>query len=339
MRNRYFICPRFGAPFEFNLVDDAAPEQAKITYFTRTFRILEQQYSLDNYLVCFAWGSNTRLPRLGTDVIAVIHGDEHCRVPAYASRVAAVIKCHGLFPNYVRRLWPIRLAQIEAAEFLRNLVLWLPTGWSWVFSPRARARCHVIPLGYGRPADFEPVPFQQRPYLISFAGSIASEGSNRSLRGLVGTPKAYCRNAMKRVLETLQDRYGAESVRLEFTGGFQQSMQGAADSYLEVLGRTKLCIAPRGTAHETLRLAEGLRFGCIVITDRLPSHPFYRDSPIIQIEDWCDLPALIDELLADRQRLQRLHEESLRYWRDVICEQALAARCANALGLSLSAAA
>jgi hypothetical protein len=76
-----------------------------------------------------------------------------------------------------------------------------------------------------------------------------------------------------------------------------------------------------------------LRFGCVVITDRLPRHSFYDHSPIIQIEDWRDLPALLEGLLANDQRLHELHERSLRHWHDVLSEQSLAALSANALGL------
>jgi len=47
----------------------------------------------------------------------------------------------------------LRLVQIEAAEFLRNLALWAPTGWRWLLSRRARARCHLLPLGYALPSD------------------------------------------------------------------------------------------------------------------------------------------------------------------------------------------
>ena len=104
------------------------------------------------------------------------------------------------------------------------------------------------------------------------------------------------------------------------------------------MARAKLCVAPRGTTHETWRISDGLRFGCVVIADRLPRHPFYENSPIIQIEDWRELPSVVTGLLADENRLRDLHERSLRHWRDVLSEQALAKRCAEALGLVRSAA-
>jgi hypothetical protein len=333
MPNRYFICSRLRPPVEFDIADERPADDAEIAYFIRGFQILERQYGLDGYTVCFAWSALTRLPRIGPDVIAVIYGDEHCRVPPYVKSVAAVIKCHGLFPIFVPRRRPLRLAQIELAEFLRNAALWLPTGWRWMLSPMARARCHLVPVGYGLPTDLEPPPFDERPYLTAFLGSVTKPAGCGSLRALVGTPKAYCRNTLVQVLRSLQARYGEDAIPLRLTGGFQESLQDAGRGYFDVLARTKLCVAPRGTSRETLRICEGLRFGCVVIADRLPPHPFYRNSPIIQIEDWRTLPALIEELLADPARLRKLHRRSLRYWQDVLSEQALAARCAAALGL------
>ena len=338
MPNRYILCSRTRAALEFDISNERPADDAEITYFIRAFQILEREYGLDGYTVCFAWGSNTRLPRVGPDVIAVIYGDEHCRIPAYADAVAAVFKCHGFFPTFVPRRRPLRLAQIELAEFLRDLALWLPSGWRYAFSGRMPARCYLVPVGYGLPTDVEPLPFEQRPHIASFLGSIAAPPRDRPLRTLIGTPKSYCRRMLVQVLRRLQDHYGTNAIQLGLTGGFQDSLQDAGQVYFHRMARTQLCMAPRGTAHETLRVAEGLRFGCVVIADRLPPHPFYENSPIIQIKDWRELLSVVTDLLADENRLRDLHERSLRHWRDVLSEQALAKRCAEALGLVRSAA-
>ena len=336
MANRYFVCSRQRPPLEFPITESRPADDAEIAYFVRAFQLLERDYGLDGYTICFAWSSLTRLPRIGPDVIAVIYGDEQCRVPPYVNSVAAVIKCCGFFPNFTPRHRPLRLAQIEVAEFLRNLVLWLPTGWRWLISSKTRARCHLVPIGYGFRTDIEAKPYDQRHYLTSFLGSVAPPDYRKWLRLLIGTPKAYCRGILVSVLKDLQTIYGKNVIPMRVTGGFQESIQDTGRSFFEVLAETKVCVAPRGTTHETWRICDGLRFGCVVIADRLPPHSFYRDSPIIQIEDWRDLPALLDELQADERKLHDLHERSLQYWNDVLSEQALAARCATGLKLATS---
>lgn len=333
MPNRYFVCSRERPPVEFSIADDKPVTDAEIPYFIRGFRKLESEYGLDGRVVCFAWGANVSLPFTGPNVIAVLYSDEHCRIPSYVGSVEAVFKASGSFPNYIPRLRPLRLAQIEAAEFLRNLALWLPQGWRWALSAKVRAKCHVLPMGFGFTTQVQPLPFDERPLLISFLGSVARPGRRKWLRNLVGTPKAFCRGTIIEVLRGMQRRHGTERVRLKLSSGFQESIKDAGRVYFDELAHTQFCLAPRGTTHETWRLCDGLRFGCIVIADRLPRHPFYEGSPILQIGDWRDLPALIENLLADPIRMHQLHERSLSYWRDVMCEDALAIRLAKALDL------
>ena len=332
MANRYFVCSRNRPPVEFDLAQDRPVPDAEIAYFVRGFRILERTHEFDGFTVCFAWGSRTKIPQLGGHVVAVIYGDEHGRIPAYAGKVRAVMKCHGLYPAFTPRSRPLRLAQIEVAEFLRNLALWLPTGWRWLASRRVRDRCHLLPLGYGDPPDTPVVDFTRRRYLTSFLGSVAPPARGRILRSFVGTPKSYSRGRLVRALREVEDRHGPDQVRLSVTPGFQESLSNER-AYAELMAETRICVAPRGTARETWRVFEGLRAGCVVISDKLPQHPFYENSPILQIEDWRDLPDIIDGLLRDPAGMQELHERGLRHWRDVLSEAALARRYAEILCL------
>ena len=132
---------------EFDLSNTRPAEGAEVSYFIRGLQVAERTYRLDGYTICLAWGARTPLPFTGPRVVAILYGEEHCRIPAYVNDVAAVIKCHGLFPNFVPRRRPLRLMQIETIEFLRNLLLWAPTGWRWAFSRKTRERCHLIPVG------------------------------------------------------------------------------------------------------------------------------------------------------------------------------------------------
>ena len=331
MTNRYFVCSRNQPPVEFDIARDHPVDDAEISYFVRGFRILEKTHKFDGYTVCFAWSSKIRLPVLGDKVVALIYGDEHCRIPSYVNKVAAVIKCHGLFPNFVPRRRPLRLAQIEAVEFLRNLTLWLPTGWRWLISPSVRARCHLVPVGCGIPTTVEPVPILERKYITSFLGSIPGKSAGSRLRNLIGTPKVFSRRGMMAALHQLATSLPPGQVQTGVTQGFQESLLDAGRIYSEVLSQTKICVAPRGTAHETWRPADALKLGCVVISDLLPRHPFYRDCPIIQIEDWSTMPDLIQQLLADPERLETLHEQGLSYWTSTLSENALASRLARAL--------
>lgn len=331
MRNRYFVCTPYSPPVEFDLANEKPVDDADIVYFVRIFRLLEEKYGLEGRTVCFTWGSHIPLPVLGPEVIAVIYGDEHCRVPGYIGKVGAVLKCHGFHPNYLPRLRPTRVAFLEALEWCRNFLLWLPNGWR-LLQRRHRRICHLLPLGYGVPAAAPAAAdINSRPYVTSFLGSIKQTAEKkRGLRGWLGTPKLICRLAMIEALRSLESRLGKERVLLDITPGFQESRVRQA-RYLETMARTQICVAPRGTAHETLRVYEGLQHGSVIVCDRLPPHPFYQNAPLMQIADWTEAVDRIEELAADPKRLAAMQEASLAYWRDVLSEAPTAARIARFL--------
>ena len=91
-----------------------------------------------------------------------------------------------------------------------------------------------------------------------------------------------------------------------------------AEEYSNTLMNTKICLVPRGTSPETFRFFEGLRYGCVLITERLPSRWFYDGAPVIQVDEWSELRDIAPQLLADTDRMQKLHEASLEWW-NAIC--------------------
>jgi len=96
-----------------------------------------------------------------------------------------------------------------------------------------------------------------------------------------------------------------------------------AQAYSKTLMDSKICLVPRGTSSETFRFFEGLRYGCVLITERLPSRRFYNNAPIIQVDDWNVLPNIVPTLLADEDRMRRLHRSTLGWWKNVCSENQL----------------
>jgi hypothetical protein len=60
--------------------------------------VLEELSSLDGLSVYLTW-SVDELPSYGHDVVAVVTGDETCRIPRYFDRVRAVYKTYGTRPT------------------------------------------------------------------------------------------------------------------------------------------------------------------------------------------------------------------------------------------------
>ena len=88
---------------------------------------------------------------------------------------------------------------------------------------------------------------------------------------------------------------------------------------------TKICLVPRGTSFETFRFFEALRYGCVVVTEALPSRWFYKGAPVIQITDWSELEKILEKLLSDKQVLQEKHQESLNWWHKKCSEETVGA--------------
>nr|WP_238361212.1 glycosyltransferase family 47 protein [Iningainema tapete] len=85
---------------------------------------------------------------------------------------------------------------------------------------------------------------------------------------------------------------------------------------------TKICLVPRGTSFETTRLFEAMKYGCIVVTEALPSRWYLDGAPVIQIKDWRDLEGILRKLLSNQQLMQTMHQESLNWWKKK-CSEAI----------------
>jgi hypothetical protein len=123
-------------------------------------------------------------------------------------------------------------------------------------------------------------------------------------------------------------------IDVRLTGGFAESIAGSAEDYSTGLMDARICLAPRGTSLETFRVFEGLRYGCIVIANRLPHQPFYDGAPIVQLDRWKDLPEVVARF-DDPIARGRWHRAALDWWHTRCSEEAvgaLMARCLNGLG-------
>src|SRR5262249_26690572 len=131
----------------------------------------------------------------------------------------------------------------------------------------------VVPLGYARQIDLPVKPFHARRYLVSFLGSLEHYGDGYchplSPRTLFRGPKVLARNRMSDSLLRLASAMPDE-VFFATTPSFFESIRTDGTRYSEIMADTKICLAPRGASVETYRFFEALRYGCVVICDRLP---------------------------------------------------------------------
>jgi hypothetical protein len=74
---------------------------------------------------------------------------------------------------------------------------------------------------------------------------------------------------------------------------------------------SKIALAPKGWINnETFRMYEAMKYGCVVVTDILPEREYYKNIPVIQVENWKDGFKQIRSILKNKKLM---HELSLKH--------------------------
>lgn len=328
-RHRYFICTeRDGAPVAWDPSDEAGAVRLDCIYFGRVFRAMEQHLPLDALTFYLTWDLE-RLPSYGDEVVAVVLGDEDSRIPRYVDDVRAVFKTYGLRPYVGARPWRER-SQVSLLVLLQGVRRWLrhlPDDVGALgrrIRGRPRGNADPIPLGYYNVLELPLRDFDARSTSVFFAGSLERRHRHRlSPRRWLRMPKSVARDEMLKAVEKYQARRPGDRVVVRLTSTFASSSRTDPGGYSEALMDAKICLAPRGASVETYRLFEGLRYGCVVIAERLPATWFYEGSPVITVDRWKSVADVLERLLDDPAELRRRHEASLAWWNERCSEAAV----------------
>jgi hypothetical protein len=338
LHNRYFVCPQNNAaavpwdPFTFPSADMGAFVESG--YLAETFRALEITAAVRGRTFYVTWNVDV-LPSYGDDVIVFLMGDEWCRMPAYGERVGALFRQYGPNPTLVTAGLSM-LTPLLVLQYLRAGTIGLPRRLKYapphagVRSSRARAAQHVIPLGYGNQPDMAVTPMRDRTVDVFFSGSITNTAPPLlSVRRWLPSPKRAARQRMLAAARQLDAqrrdlRIVLDSRTAYVPNGFADGDGEEKVSYSATMMQAKICLVPRGSSPDTMRLFEAMRYGCVVIADRLPPAWFYRGAPVITVDRWTSLGAIVDDLLNDEARLVDLHRAALRYWHERCSGAALA---------------
>lgn len=205
------------------------------------------------------------------------------------------------------------------------------------------SRIHPFPVGYFNAAgSAKSVEFDQRGISVFFSGYLNRNRLDlyKQFRPVWWLPRRnlpnnkHVREIARRSIEKLTSKRNFPDAVpggiIAFTEWFGKGL--APEEYAKTLANAKIAICPPGfESHETIRHWEAMRLGCVVVSAPLPANLFYKDSPIIQLEDWSKLKPLIADLLADSDKLCRLHRETTVWWEQNCSETAVARFMADVL--------
>lgn len=280
------------------------------------------------------------LPSYGRNVVAIVLSDEWCCIPRYAFAVAAVFKTYGtrLAMNWGALRHPTAYELASLAQDLRTFLLSAPrlTAAAIAYARQIMRRkkpawrVYDFPLGYFRQIALPFVAIEQRRFDVHFVGSVSNR--HKASRPLYRfTPKFLSRENMLRRLRRISARYPHLKIETALTESFASITEDQATRYSQNMMQTKICLVPRGTSLETYRYFEGLRFGCVVVTERLPRRWFYDGSPALSVRTWSELDRLIPALIADPQRLAEMSRRTMAWWSERCSEAAVGAFMAERL--------
>ncbi len=343
LKNRYYICLRKKPeevipwnPFEtdHNMIPDCH-------YWRLVFQIMEKNLKINNLVFYLTFKLDT-LPSYGSNVIAIVLGDEWCHIPAYAHQVGAVFKCYGTQPmlGYNPFKKSSYLTWLTLVHFLKVWIARLPSLFNYQLQRLKDSLTHQenhpsiydIPLGYYKQLELPIKQIEDRAYDVFFTGSISQKKySIKSLKYWVQDPKIISRKIMLKNLDKFQKKYPDITVKTAITSGFHQTTDNDAQTYSENMMNTKICLVPRGTSLETYRFFEALRYGCIVLVEQLPNRWFYNGSPAVQVADWNHLENILLPLIKDSNHWRKKHQDSLQWWQEQCSEEAVGKYIASQL--------
>jgi hypothetical protein len=336
--NHYYLLRKEQEPILWD-INDLSPRPEPDLFWMqsdfcgRILQILEQRLGPRELTFYITFDEVKALPSYGSSVVVIITGDEACHIPLYAHKVLAVFKPYGtdlfLGPNPFR--YPSYQNWMNCIQFLKNWVRRISgmlNDWMYNFG-RHRRHVFPIPLGYYKQLELPIRPFTSRSCDIFFAGSVHNDTyPQKSLKSWMMSwlkaPKTLSRQQMVLQVNLAQRNHPEWKLELVLTSGFFSTPTNDASHYSRQLMNAKICLDPRGTSFETYRFFEAMRYGCIVISESLPSRWFYDGSPAIIIEDWRNLEQVLAELLNHPELMLQKHLESLRWWEEKCSPQAAA---------------
>jgi|GEM_PF-1334060 len=190
------------------------------------------------------------------------------------------------------------------------------------YLPHDRSKINIYPLPLGHASRFyrqSPLPWDQRTTDVFFSGQLHSVrymGLYRALSGLRFIPSSIQVRLPERVISLFGHNFSGRFKNSKII--FNRKHEGgfSLKKYQELIFRSKIALCPKGgISAETKRHFEAAAAGCILISEKLPDTYLYRNSPIIQIDNWRSDIKIIKDLLNDPEQQLNLHQQTMNWYR------------------------
>lgn len=182
---------------------------------------------------------------------------------------------------------------------------------------------YYFPLGYANGDQNSFVPFNKRKINVFFIGQLGRSRIKfyKHLANKKFIPDNLLLLFKKYLKKDFSNLYKDSFIK--FTTNFSGGLN--IEQYNELLNNSKIVVCPYGAVtEETFRHYEAMRAGCVVITLRMPEVFPYKNSPIIQLNNWQELNKTITHLLNNPSLLIDLHNNTINWWKEKCSEESVA---------------
>lgn len=102
---------------------------------------------------------------------------------------------------------------------------------------------------------------------------------------------------------------------LHFYQGWNNGI--AQEEYSQIMNNTRIAFVPNGSlSRESFRFYEAMKCGCVVISLQQPKTELYDNAPFVRVKDWQEAYRIFHDLITQKDILQKISENSLRWYND-----------------------
>lgn len=181
-----------------------------------------------------------------------------------------------------------------------------------------------FPLGYTENLkEVETKPINERTLDVFFSGSLHT-GRIKFFKevSFIGFLPYRISKKIQKKFKFKYDNYFPNAY-IRFTNGFMSGLSG--EDYTKMLNNSKIVLCPAGVSKiESFRIFEALKMGNVLIADQLPDKLNFKNSPIIQVQDWRGLKDMIVNFLENNELLENTSKESRSFYDSNFSENAMA---------------
>lgn len=179
------------------------------------------------------------------------------------------------------------------------------------------------------------IPIKERLFNTTFTGclnrnrvQIASTLTNIPTKW-IGLGLLFFKTFTLKILNNLV-KYKYSNDYYQFNDGFNNGLN--EEDYNFILRNTKIALCPKGWVNtETFRLYEAMKWGCVVISEELPEREYYKEIPIIKVDNWNEGIKIAKELSKDQSKLEKHSNKNIQFYKDNLSPEAAARMIINKL--------